>query len=113
MSLESNQKHAMPFFRTHLNRLAAPLELQHQPHDHVLRASDRRKGAFRNVCSYIIQNPVRAQLVAEANEWEYCGALIPGYPTLDPRQPDYWTTFWKLHAQLFDKKAETLARPWF
>ena len=30
-------------------------------------------------------------------DWPYCGAIIPGYPTLHPLAEDYWERFWKLY----------------
>lgn len=123
---ESDQLNAMKFLRTHLEpALGKGREWQHQPHDHVLREEERKRNAFSSFCFYTLANPVRAGLVATPaigpvaaevtrrtgetpedsassrrrlpSEWPYCGAIIPGYPTLHPLQKDYWERFWKLY----------------
>ena len=41
-----------------------------------------------------------SRLVSSAPpDWPYCGAIIPGYPTLHPLQEDFWPLFWKLFRQ--------------
>jgi len=75
----------------------APCRFQHQAHDHVLKDQERRRNAFAAVCSYILDNPVRAKLVTSAGAWPYHGALVPGYPALRPSETDFWKRFWKLY----------------
>ena len=38
-------------------------DLQHQPHDHVLREDERQETEFENVVEYIARNPERKGLV--------------------------------------------------
>ena len=59
---------------------------------------------MREMACYIQQNPVRAGLVAEASEWPYLGAMLPGYPTLHPLQEKYWERFWKIRAVMIERK---------
>ena len=95
---ETDQLNAMKFLRTHLEpALGNGREWQHQPHDHVLREEERRQNAFAKFCFYTLANPVRAKLVKRESDWPYSGAIIPGYPTLDPFTEDYWERFWKLY----------------
>jgi putative transposase len=71
--------------------------LQHQAHDHVLTAEERKRNAFAKTCFYILQDPQRANLVREPWSWPFCGALFPGYPSLWPFDQGYWPLFWKLY----------------
>ncbi|MFT3829078.1 MAG: hypothetical protein QM691_05150 [Opitutaceae bacterium] len=96
----SDQRLALRDIRTAWNRLLAPTRLQLQAHDHVLRESERAHGAFQTVAHYILDNPCRAGLCAPWREWPYSGALVPGYPELDPRLDDYWERFWRLWNRL-------------
>jgi putative transposase len=74
--------------------------LQRQPHDHVLRERERERGAFGTVANYVCENPVRAGLVDAWRDYPYLGALVPGYPDLDPRDEDYWDRFWRIYKKL-------------
>src|SRR5882724_10936174 len=48
---ESDQLKAMKFLRTHLEpTLGRGRKWQHQPHDHVLREQERKRGAFATFC---------------------------------------------------------------
>jgi REP element-mobilizing transposase RayT len=105
VKLDSDQIDGMRFLRKHLQveftkrdspgRL--PLQLQKQSHDNVLREEERKRGAFASVCFYILDNPVRAGLVANASEWTWNGAALPGYPDVHPLETDFWPLFWKLY----------------
>ena len=98
---DSDQRNAMAFLRTHLKPSLAPHhQLQPQAYDHVLREEDRQPEAFAAVCDYVLANPERKQLVSRWQDWPFCGAVLPGYPTLHPARDDYWEKFWKLSAQL-------------
>ena len=68
---------------------------QQQAHDSVLREEDRQRDAFPHVVGYVRENPERAGLVKEREEWPFAGAMIPGYPDLDWRRKDFWDVFWK------------------
>jgi putative transposase len=97
---DSDQLNAMRFFRTRLTRAIKPIRLQPQPHDHVFTAEERTHNAFASACNYVRQNPLRAKLVADPKTWPFAGALLPGYPDLNPFDSDYWPTFWKIFTKL-------------
>ena len=59
----------------------------------------------------ILNNPVRAQLVQDAKEWMFAGAIVPGYPNLNPGADDFWETFWKLYASQCDANAKRALPP--
>ena len=100
---ESDQLNAMKFLRTHLEpALGGKSEWQHQPHDHVLRESERQRNAFASSCFYVLANPVRDELVKHEQDWPFSGAVIPGYPTLYPLAEGYWESFWKRYAMTRD-----------
>jgi putative transposase len=107
MSANTDQRNAMRFLRRHLqlelsarSNAESAFALQKQSHDHVLREQDRERDAFQHVCFYVLDNPRRAGFVTTASDWEFLGAVIPGYPVLDPLGPDYWECYWKLYWQL-------------
>ncbi len=124
LAVESDQLNGVKFLRTYLNRLLAgkrienrksavgksavdsrpqpqqpqvQWELQMQAHDHVLREEERKQNAFARVCFYILANPVRAKQVASEQDWQFSGAVVPGYPDLYPFQEDYWELFGKIY----------------
>ncbi len=105
LRFDTDQLNAMAFLRTYLEPLLAPNKFQPQAHDHVLKGSERKRNAFAKVCFYILENPVRAELVSVAAEWRFSGAVIPGYPTLNPLREDFWAKFWKVYAGMLDPKA--------
>jgi putative transposase len=103
--LEScDQRNAARFLRKQLNIPLARLgvQLQKQPHDHVLRDDERQESAFEAVAEYIARNPERAGLVPADGfrDYGFTGCLIPGYPDLSPWQNGYWTLFWRLYSRL-------------
>ena len=101
----------MTFLRTYLEPALVPARFQPQPHDRVLREDQRRRNAFAETCFYDLDNPVRAGLVTKPEEWRFNGAIVPGYPTLHPLQPEFWEKFWKLYAQYRHPDAGNLKRP--
>jgi putative transposase len=113
LRLDSDQRNGMAFLRTHLKPLLAPAKFQPQAHDHVLRAEDRRKNAFAQGCRYILENPIRAGLAERVSDWKFMGAVVPGYPKLDPRANDYWRIFWKFYAAEKRPDAGNIVRPPF
>ena len=113
LRLDTDQLNGMAFLRTHLEPALAPAKFQPQAHDRVLRAEQRRKNAFAEVCRYDLNNPVRAGLVANPGAWRFNRAVVPGYPRLHPLEPDYWPTFWKLFAKARHPDAGNLVRPPF
>lgn len=95
LSTNADQIKALAWLRREWNWLLDPLKLQKQAYDHVLRESDRERGAFADVVNYILRNPLRKDLTEEWTDWPHSGACFPGYPKLDPRQPYFWENFWK------------------
>ncbi|HEY5814362.1 MAG TPA: hypothetical protein VIT23_17115 [Terrimicrobiaceae bacterium] len=95
----SDQLAAMVFLRTHLEKHLEPAKFQPQAHDHVLRENERQRGAFAAIVHYIAENPTRAELAENSNDWPYAGCMVPGYPTLDPRAEKFWEVFWKIHSR--------------
>ena len=102
---DTDQSNGMSFLRTHLKPLLVPHKLQPQAHDHVLREEERKRNAFAKICFYILANPVRDKLITESERWPYCGAIVPGYPTLHPLNEDFWPLFWKILEQLRQPEA--------
>ena len=94
----SDQRLATRFLRSCLSPLLKPHLWQHQPHDHVLREDERRKGAFTAMVRYIAENPVRAELTDDMRAWPYTGCVVPGYPDLHPLKVDFWDKFWRLYS---------------
>ena len=52
--------------------LAAPF-WQEGYFDHLLRSGE----SYDEKCAYVVQNPMRAGLVKEADEWPYTGEIHP------------------------------------
>jgi hypothetical protein len=63
-----------------------------------LRAEQRKRDAFAKVCFYIIDNARKDGLVEHPREWKFSGAVIPGYPAMQPLEEDFWPKFWKLYS---------------
>lgn len=100
LKADTDQRNGMKFLRAQLGRELKPWKFQHQAHDHVLSAEERKRDAFAKVCGYSMANPVKANLVVRPEEWLFSGAVIPGYPKVDPREAKFWPWFWKqYHAQ--------------
>jgi putative transposase len=97
---EGDQRGLLRFLRRHSNPLLAETGHHWQPqaHDHVLRPEESDRYAYERLARYIMQNPVRAGLVKEAQEWPHTGVVIPGYPELKLWQPDYWPRYWRLRS---------------
>ena len=60
--------------------------------------------------NYILENPLRAELVKLPDKWPFSGALVPGYPTLHPLSGDFWQIFWKLYAKAKSADAGNILR---
>ena len=96
LRLDTDQLNGMAFLRTHLGPKLAPQRFQHQAHDHVLTVAERRQHAFNVACAdYVLLNPLKAELVKTPAAWPYLGAVIPGFPRVNPFAADYWPWFWK------------------
>jgi putative transposase len=111
LRLDSDQLNGMAFLRRYLEPKLSPAKFQHQPHDNVLKEKERGRDAFIRTCNYILQNPTRAELTKQLDEWPYFGAVIPGYPNLHPLKEDFWPLFWKLYAKAKSPDAGKLLRP--
>lgn len=98
----SDQHTATKFFREHVQPLLGNAHLQDRAHDSVLREEQRKRGAFAMACQYVRENPVRAGLVEKWSDWKFAGALVPGYPDLDPRRDDFWERFWKIYVRVVE-----------
>ena len=109
----SDQKNGMKLLREHLGPKLRPHQFQHQAHDHVLRNEERKRNTFAKVCFYIIDNAQKENLVQHPSEWQFCGAVIPGYPALHPLEEDFWPKFWKLHIGNLSPEAGKVVRPPF
>jgi putative transposase len=108
---DSDQKNGMAFLRTYLEPLLSPHQFQPQAYDRVLREEERKRDAFAKVCFYILDNPVRAELVKEPAAWPFCGAIIPGYPKLHPLDENFWPKFWKIFGQARQPEAGSRKLP--
>lgn len=113
MRRDTDQKNGMKFLREHLAPKLCPHRFQHQAHDHVLRAEQRKRNAFAKVCFYIMDNARKDGLVEHPKEWKYCGAVVPGYPAMHPLEEDFWPTFWKLYLAALAPDAGKITRPPF
>ena len=101
----SDQILAMRFLRRHLQllldgagaRTGLTFRLQKQSHDHVLREGQRRRGAFGDVCNYVLCNALRGGLVSDPSQWPYSGSVVAGFPDLTPFEAGFWPVFWKAY----------------
>ena len=93
----ADQRGAATFCRRATNRLLAPEKWQREPYDSVLREEQRKRGAFQSACHYVRDNPVRAGLAATANDYAFSGAIVPGFPDMDPRREDFSGVFWSVY----------------
>ena len=98
----SDQRRAMAALRWSWNRLLkkSGRELERQSYDHILRHEERQRGAFGAVCQYILDNPVRENLVSDWRRYPYFGAMVPGFPILHPSETDFWDRFWRVYEKL-------------
>jgi REP element-mobilizing transposase RayT len=97
---DSDQLRAIEFFRKQLRPALLPATWQKQAHDHVLGEEERKREAFIQTANYVLENPVRAGLVANYADYPYVGSCIPGYPDVEIRAPDYWERFWRIYNYL-------------
>jgi len=93
----TDQRGAAAFFRRATNCVLAPKKWQREAYDSVLREEQRKRGAFQAACQYVRENPVRAGLVVARQEYAFSGAVVPGFPDLDPQRADYWEVFWRVY----------------
>ena len=103
----SDQLNAMAFLRTHLEKAMAPVRFQRQAYDRLLRRREREKGALAGTCRYILENPVRKNLVATPEDWPYHGTIAPGYPLWDPLHERFWERFWTVYGHLLEQRRDS------
>lgn len=108
---ECDQRNGMKFFRAHMGKRLKPFKFQHQAHDHVLSAEERRRDAFAKTCNYAVMNPVKAGLAGKVADWKYLGAVIPGYPDISSCDADYWPWFWKQYVKMREQGIEQRKLP--
>ena len=100
LSPTADQRLFIRYLRRHLRPILnqAGVDWQKQPYDHVLRKDERDRFGVESVAGYIAQNPVEAGLVTHWQDWPYSGCVLPGYPEIDLRLPDYWQRLWRIVA---------------
>lgn len=96
LNSESDQLKASSFLRKYFGLGILPLRWQRQAHDHVVREDERASGRYGDTIQYILNNPVRAGLAENWIDYPYLGAMLPGYPDLERRDPNFHDRFWKL-----------------
>ncbi len=96
ISEDANLYLASSFLRKHTARALLPACYQKQAYDHMLSERERERGAFENICFYIMENPVRAKLCPSAEKYPFNGGVAAGYPDLQIHAKEYWTLFWKI-----------------
>jgi len=101
----SFQRRAVTDFRRTTSRLLSPRRWQREAYDHVLREAERKRDAFSSACWYVLENPVRKDMIPDWTNYQYSGALVPGYPDLDPRRDDFWEVFWKIYNRRAERSA--------
>lgn len=111
LRLDTDQLNGMAFLRTYLEPALFPSRFQPQAQDEVLRDGQRKRNAFSKICFYVAANPVRAKLMAAADAWPFTGCILPGYPKLNPADPDFWPKFWRIYAKWRQPEAGNRKRP--
>ena len=62
----------------------------------MVTAKERQRHAFSIACAdYVLLNPLKAGLVKKPGDWPFLGAVISGYPRVNPLDAGYWPWFWK------------------
>jgi len=112
LNVSTDQRSAMKFLRTYLAIALKPFTLQHQAYDRVLTEEDRIRSKFTLACvEYVLLNPWKAELVTKPEEWQFLGAMIPGYPDCHPFSPKYWPWFWQRYAEMKEDGVEQRKLP--
>ena len=92
----TDQRNGIKFLRAQSGPFLKPAKFQHQAHDHVLTTHERQRRAFSLACAdYVLLNPLKDELIKKPADWPFLGAVIPGYPRVNPFDPDYWPWFWR------------------
>jgi putative transposase len=110
--MRCDQLDGMRFLRRHLSRALAPARFQHQAYDHVLSPQEREQRLFAVSCTdYVLLNPWRAGLVSAPADWPYLGAVIPGFPEVNPFEVGYWDWFWKRRSEALESGIQSRILP--
>ncbi len=105
---DCRQRTLIRFLRQHSNRTLRRdhrCEWQKQPYDNILREADRARDAFIRVANNIDENPERSKLVTEKTDWDYRGAMVPGYPDFGFDTEEFWDRFWKIYTSVLPDDA--------
>ena len=99
VSPASDQNVAAAFFHKYLGFVmrARRCAWQKQAWDVVLREADRERDALNRTIRYIVENPLRKNLVEQPEDWPWSGVQAPGYPELDWRLPDFHHRLWTIY----------------
>jgi putative transposase len=100
---DSDSYLAARFLRKHTSNALLPARYQKQAYDHVLDEKEQVRPAFEAVCHYILENPVRAGICLQAQDYPFSNSLIPGYPELRVHDPGYWELFWRILCGMMDR----------
>jgi len=112
LRISTDQRNGIKFLRAHLGPYLKPAKFQHQAHDHVLKTEERQRKFFGLACAeYVLLNPVKEELVKSPAEWPFSGAVIPGYPNVNPFRGDYWPWFWKHYYLVREANVEKRVLP--
>jgi putative transposase len=96
LAARTQQLTAIQYLRGRLGSRLAPLRLQSQAYDHVLRPDEKFPERFSAICGYIRDNPVRKGWIGEWSDWPYTDSLALGYGDLDSRAPDFWIRYFRV-----------------
>ncbi len=100
----TDQRMGLQFLRQRLNHELgkASCKLQLQSYDRVLKDDDRQDKSIEDLVEYIARNPERAGLVSPDGyrNYEFTGAIIPGYPELQIWRDRFWDRFWSTYSFL-------------
>ncbi len=105
LRMDTDQLNGMAFLRTWFEPQLKGAVFQPQAYDSVLREEDRKHNAFAKLCGYILQNPLKKELVKAPENWLFSGCVLPGYPGLCPFEEGFWEILWKVYRQQNDPKA--------
>jgi len=108
----TDQQNGIKFLRAQLGSYLKPAKFQHQAHDHVLKPEERQRKFFGLACAdYVLLNPIKGELVKNPADWPFSGAVIPGFPKVNPFENDYWSWFWKHYHAVRERDVEKRVLP--
>ena len=109
----SDQRKANRWLRKRINWLleSRSVKLQKQAYDHILRSKERDRFTFENTAAYIRENPVRAELVEKATDWQYQSSVLLEFSEIahDDNADEFWGKFWKLYYRAVEKEEKGTA----